>query len=271
MWIRRPRNITGSPISRPRCSRRRRPDPDGPTVLPGTYTVKLIVSATTRTQPLVVHNDPGVGEAPATLAAQRRQYDLAMKVYDAMQIAHREFVQLARVRAQLKPMLTSTDPEVAQSAADLDTRLTDLDGSDWTGLVIPDADDEAAGEVDEKEGKHPDFVPPKPVSLSKDYDDPTSILGRGFNNVNHAPALATMSAEFGGMLRKRLDAVTAPDDVAVADYERSCQQLSSVLEAWRAVNAQDLPRMNAGLAARKLPPLPVATSVSSITCGSKAP
>ena len=245
-------------------------DPDGPLVLAGSYRVKLTVAGATYTQPLVVHNDPRVGEAPATLAAQRRQFDLAMKMYDAMQIAHREFVQLARVRAQLRPLLTSPDPQVALSAADLDARLADLDGSDWTGLVIPDADDEA-GEVDEKEGKHPDFVPPKPVSISKDYDDPTSILGRRFANVDHAPAFATVSAAFGGMLTKTVDAAAAPDAVAVADYERSCQQLSGVLEAWRAINAQDLPRVNAELAQRKLPPLPIATSVSTIVCGSREP
>ena len=64
-----------------------------------------------------------------------------------------------------------------------------------------------------------------PVSISKDYDDPTSILGRAFNNGNHAPALATLSAGLGGMLTKTIDAVAAPDATAVADYVRSCQQL----------------------------------------------
>ena len=47
----------------------------------------------------------------------------------------------------------------------------------------------------------------------------------------------------------------------------SCQQLSGVLETWRAINAQDLPRLNAELATRKLPALPVATTVPTIACG----
>ena len=102
-----------------------------------------------------------------------------MKMYDAMQIAHREFVQLARVRGAAPAAADVAGADVAPAAADLDARLAELDGSDWTGLVVPDADDEAQ-EVEEKEGKHPDFVPPKPVSVSKDYDDPTSILGRAF-------------------------------------------------------------------------------------------
>jgi hypothetical protein len=245
-------------------------DPDGPAVLPGSYRVKLTVAGTTYAQSLVVHNDPRVGEAPATLRAQRRQFDLAMKTYDAMHIAHREFVQLARVRAGLRPLLTSADAQLAAAAADLDARLSDLDGSDWTGLVIPDADDEA-GEVDEKEGKHPDFVPPKPVSVSKDYDDPTSILGRRFANVDRPPAFATVSTAFAGILTKPVDPGAAPDAVAFADYERSCQQLSGVLEAWRTINARDLPGLNAELTRRTLPPLPIVTSVSTIACGSKAP
>ena len=38
-------------------------------------------------------------------------------------------------------------------------------------------------------------MPPKPVSVSKDYDDPTTILGRRFANVNHSPALTIVSAD----------------------------------------------------------------------------
>jgi hypothetical protein len=247
------------------------PDPDGPPVLPGTYRVRLTVAGKPYAQPFVVHNDSRVGEAPATVAAQRRQFDLALKMYDAMQIAHREFMRLGRVRAQLRSLLSSSDEQVAAAATDLDARLVQLDGSDWTDLIIPDEDpDEFDPEEAEEQGiKHPDFIPPKPVSISKDYDDPTSILGRHFANVEHAPALATVSVAFGGMLTKTIDAAAAPDATAVADYERSCRQLSGVLEAWRAVNAQDLPRLNAELARRKLPPLPIATSVSTIACGSK--
>jgi hypothetical protein len=194
-----------------------------------------------------------------------------MKIFDAMQIAHRGFVQVTRVRAELRPMLTAPDPEVALAAADLDARLAGLDGSDRTGLVVPDADEATGTEIDEKEDKHPDFAPPVAVPISKDYDDPTSILGRAFSNVNQAPAFATLSAAFGGLLTKTVRAAAAPDAAAVATYEASCQQLSGVLDAWRAINAQDLPRVNAERATRRLPPLSIATSVPAIVCGSKEP
>jgi hypothetical protein len=246
-------------------------DPDGPQVLAGSFRVRLTVRGQVYSQPLIVRDDPRVGEAPEALAAERRQFDLAMKMYDAMQIAHRAFVQVARVRAELRPMLTSPDPEVALSAADLDARLAGLDGSDRTGLIVPDADDAAGGEIDEKEDKHPDFAPPAAVPISKDYDDPTSILGRAFSNVNQAPAFATVSAAFGGLLTKTVRAAAAPDAAAVATYDASCQQLSGVLDAWKAINAQDLPRLNAEWATRRLPALPIATSVPTIACGSKEP
>ena len=246
-------------------------DPDGPRALAGTYRVRLTVAGQVYAESLSVRNDPRVDEAPAARLARERQFDLAMKMYDAMQIAHRGFAQLTRVRAELRPMLTSPDPDVALGAADLDARLAGLDGSDRTGLVVPDADEGAGAEIDEKEEKHPDFVPPVAVALSKDYDDPTSILGRAFNNVNQAPAFATVSATFGGMLTKTTDAATAPDAAALAAYESSCLQLSGVLEAWKAINAQDLPHLNAEWATRGLPPLSIATSVPTLVCGSREP
>ena len=109
-------------------------------------------------------------------------------------------------------------------------------------------------------------MPPKPVSVSKDYDDPTSILGRRFANVDHAPAFATVSMALGGMLTSTAHTSGGPDAAAVAGYGRACQQLSAVLEAWNAINAQDLPRLNAQLAARRLPLLPLGTEMSTITC-----
>src|SRR6185436_5042941 len=239
------------------------PDPDGPRVLAGTYRVTLRIAGRSYMQPLIVKNDPRA--TPAMLAAERREFDLAMKIYDAMRVAHDAFLQLARVRARLKPFLTSADDNVATTAADLETRLVQLDGSDWTGLIVPDEDqdDFDLDEAEEQGVKHPDFIPPKPVSVSKDYDDPTSILGRKFASVNHSPAFATLSADLGTMLTKT---IKTPDTVTGADYDRSCQLLSGVLDAWRVMNAQDLARVNAELATKKLAALPVAATVPAIVC-----
>lgn len=239
-------------------------NPDGPQVLAGSYRLRLTVAGREYFQPLVVRNQASA--TPASLEARRQQFDLAMKAYDAMSASHRGFLQLKRLRNQITPLLTSSDPDIAAAAADLDTRLAAIDGSDWTGLVIPDADNDASeADEDAKEGKHPDFVPPKAVPLSKDYDDPTTILGRAFANVDHAPAFAILSTALGGVVTKT-DAATAPDPLANESYNRSCQQLAGVLQTWQTINAQDLPRLNGELAKRKLAALPVVSNVPAIAC-----
>jgi hypothetical protein len=238
-------------------------DPEGPRVLPGNYRVRLTAAGQSYTQPLVVRADPSL--SPAALDIERQQFALAMKAYDAMQASHRAFLQLTRLRAGLKPLLASADPDIAALATDLDTRLGVIDGSDWTGLVIPDADDASEVEEDAKEGKHPDFVPPKPVSLSKDYDDPTSVLGRNFANVDHAPAFAILGTKLGEMLT-RIERAAAPDALATGDYDTFCQQLADVLGTWQGMNGGDVPGLNVELAKRRLSPLPVAASIPSISC-----
>ena len=240
-------------------------DPDGPRVLPGTYRVTLDAGGRTYSQPLVVGADPA--STPELAAARRQEFDLAMKVYDAMVRAHQGFLQLERARDRITPLLASSDQDLAALAAYLDAGLAVLDGSDWTGLVIPDAEDESLDfEEDAKEGKHPDFVPPKPVSLSKDYDDPTSVLGRNFANVDHAPAFAILGTKLGEtMARLDRDAGT-PDALAVENYATRCEQLAGVLDEWRAINAGDLPRLNEELAKRRLPPVAIASNVPAITC-----
>jgi hypothetical protein len=242
------------------------PDPNGPRVLGGPYRIRLSAGGQTYTQTLTVRDLA----SPAIIEAERQQFDLAMKITAAMQIAHREFLGLSRVRAQLKPLLVSADSDVAAAATALDTQLSNIDGSDWAGLVIPDDESGEVGEVDEKEGKHPDFVPPAPVSVSKDYDDPTSILGRRFANLDHPPAFATLSTALGDVLTKA-NASVAPDAATTTGYQQSCERLSGVLDTWRALNANDLASLNARLTALKMPALPVAAAVSTIACGSGRP
>jgi hypothetical protein len=246
-------------------------DPNGPWVLPGTYTITLSSGGRSFTQPLVVRAAPGAAATPAAIQAQRQAYDFAMRMSDAMAVAHRGFLQLATLRAKVTPLLSASDPDLVALVTPFDTALKDLDGSAAI-LVIPDDESGEVGDADEdaKEGKHPDFVPPKPVSLSKDYDDPTSILGRRFNNVN-PPAFATSSVTIGDLLSKSVASTSAPDPLAIAAYQEACGKLSSVLDAWASINAQDVPRMNVELEARHLPALPIATDLPGLSCGARAP
>jgi photosystem II stability/assembly factor-like uncharacterized protein len=75
------------------------PEPKGPWVVPGTYTVKLTANGTSYTKPLVVKMDPRVRSGPAALKAQ---FDLSKRVYDAINTIRATLprVQQARERAQ---------------------------------------------------------------------------------------------------------------------------------------------------------------------------
>jgi len=63
-------------------------EPEGPWVMPGTYTVRLTVDGTVHTKPLTVRMDPRVKTPPTAL---REQHDLSVALYDA--------VLLSRTRA----------------------------------------------------------------------------------------------------------------------------------------------------------------------------
>jgi hypothetical protein len=238
-------------------------EPDGPMILAGPYRARLTVGGRTYMQPFVVRNDPRA--TPAQLQARRQQFDLAMNAYDAMVVAHQSFLQLARLRPVVRSLMQSADADVAAAATDLDARLSVIDGSDWTGFIMPDVDQDT-GDIEEEEEfvKHPDFIPPVAVGLSKDYDDPTSILGRKFANVVHAPAFAILTTTLGGLVDKA--SRDTPDVLALESYAQLCKDLSGVLGEWRAMNALELPRLNADLGARGLTRLPIAVDVPVVAC-----
>jgi len=75
------------------------PEPKGPFVVPGAYSVKLTVNGKPYTQPLVVKMDPRVKQ-PAD--ALQQQFDLSKRVYDAINTIQATLpkVQQARERAQ---------------------------------------------------------------------------------------------------------------------------------------------------------------------------
>jgi hypothetical protein len=158
-------------------------------------------------------------------------------------------------------------------ATDLDTKLAAIDGSDWTGLVIPDVDNDNQAELEEeaKEGKHPNFVPPQAVSLSKDYDDPTSVLGRNFANVDPPPAFAIVGTRLGELVDRVDRARGAPDALSTDNWQVSCERLASILDTWRALTNTDLPRLSAELGKRHLPAISVPSNTPAITCAAKRP
>jgi hypothetical protein len=97
--------------------------------LPGTYTVKLIVDGQTYSQPLVVRNDPRVGESQSMMSALRAQDKLAMAAVQGMKDSYAANSEVAAVRAQLAAIPKSSMPaDVVTAATALDTKLATFGG-----------------------------------------------------------------------------------------------------------------------------------------------
>jgi len=73
--------------------------PQGPYVLPGTYTLKLTVAGKSQTVPLEVKLDPRVKASQADL---QKRFDLQMKVRDDIEELHTAVNQLRGVRSQME-------------------------------------------------------------------------------------------------------------------------------------------------------------------------
>jgi photosystem II stability/assembly factor-like uncharacterized protein len=75
------------------------PSPTSPWVMPGTYTVKLIVDGKSMTQPLVVKMDPRVKTSTEGL---QQQFTLSKQMYDGIVAANGALEQLRVIRAGAK-------------------------------------------------------------------------------------------------------------------------------------------------------------------------
>ena len=75
------------------------PEPRGPWVMPGTYTVRITVGALVQAQPLVVKMDPRVKTSPADL---ERQFALSRRLSEAIGRVHDRIVRLEAGSPQRK-------------------------------------------------------------------------------------------------------------------------------------------------------------------------
>jgi photosystem II stability/assembly factor-like uncharacterized protein len=99
--------------------------PVGPTVLPGTYTVKLTVGAQTFSQQVEIKMDPRVTASAADLA---EQFNLASQIRDAMNSSFRALTEIRSLRAQIKSLLASNQKgALASSLRAFDQKLAALD------------------------------------------------------------------------------------------------------------------------------------------------
>ena len=73
--------------------------PEGPIVLPGTYTLKLTAAGKTQTQPLVIKMDPRLKLNEADLA---KQFELSRKIADSITQLHEAVNQIRTLRSDMQ-------------------------------------------------------------------------------------------------------------------------------------------------------------------------
>jgi len=98
----------------------------GPTVVPGTYQVRLTAAGKSQTHTFEVHKDPRV---PTTLADYQKRFELHMKIRDKLSETHEAIAKIRDVREQLKSVgerskLAAADTSVAAAARVLTAKLT---------------------------------------------------------------------------------------------------------------------------------------------------
>ncbi|MFN7946285.1 MAG: glycoside hydrolase [Blastocatellia bacterium] len=105
------------------------PQPVGPTVLPGDYTVKLTVDGKSITQPLTIRMDPRVTTAPAGIA---KMHEVAMRCYDSIARIRTTQAEIRKLREQLKSAREQAERAGASATvsaiAELDKKVAAMEG-----------------------------------------------------------------------------------------------------------------------------------------------
>ncbi|HEX6715668.1 MAG TPA: hypothetical protein VF088_01075, partial [Pyrinomonadaceae bacterium] len=100
--------------------------PLGPSVLPGTYTVKLTANGTSLTQPLTVKMDPRVKTG---MPALTQQFNLSLEAYRGMQQTFDAVDQIKKLRTQIKESISRVDRgPLAEALSALDKKAATIGG-----------------------------------------------------------------------------------------------------------------------------------------------
>jgi hypothetical protein len=104
------------------------PQPKGPWVQPGTYTVTLHAGGRKFSQPITVRMDPRVNTPSVKL---QEQYSLSMECYEGMHRIYKAVVQVHKLRNGIHSLAgTINNPRWNDSLSSLDKKLGMLEGSD---------------------------------------------------------------------------------------------------------------------------------------------
>jgi len=212
------------------------PAPHGPLALPGAYTVKLIVDGQAYSQPLIVRNDPRLGESPSMMAALRAQDKLAMAAVQGMKDSYSANSEVAAVRAELAAIPRNSLPaDVATAATALDTKLATFGGPQRGGGRGPGGGGGFGGPV----------------------RTPGSLLS--FIAINNL-----FNTVLGPLSQNGID--MAPTKAQVDTLQSACGEFTSTANGWKKMLDSDLADFNSLLTRNNLAPLkltPTAVSLPS--------
>ncbi|MGA7237737.1 MAG: hypothetical protein WBY44_18770, partial [Bryobacteraceae bacterium] len=110
------------------------PGPHGPQVIPGVYTLKLIVDGQVYARDVTVVNDPRAGESPALMTALRSQNKLTLLSVQGMEHSFEGHEEVNAVRDQLATLMKGNLPaDLADQAKTLQASLTKIGGATQGG------------------------------------------------------------------------------------------------------------------------------------------
>ena len=211
------------------------PAPHGPLVLPGTYTVKLLVDGAAYTQKVIVHNDPRIGESAKMMASLRLQNKLALAAVQGMKDSYAANEEVSAVRSQLAALKSSSLPaEVAAEATALDTKLATFGGALARG------------------GRGSGF--------GGGVRAPGSILA--FNAIN-----GMFNTVLGPISQNGID--MPPSKAGVDTWESGCGEFTTTLNAWKTMLGGDVISFNSLLAKNNLTPMKITQSEMKVPASCK--
>jgi hypothetical protein len=207
------------------------PGPHGPQVIPGVYTLKLIVdgqSCETCNQTVTVRNDPRVGESPKVMADLRAKNKVMMLAYDGAKNSNAGNSEVLAVRQQMTALSSGQLPaDVAAAATALNTKL-----ATFGGVVAGRGGRGGGGGGGRGRGGTP---------------DPNAIMP--FNNLNGSFDAIVSTSQVG------ID--EAPTQAQIDTWLADCKDYNKTVAAWKTMQSKDLSDFNALLSKNNLKPLQV--------------
>ncbi|HKN75818.1 MAG TPA: hypothetical protein VJW94_11620 [Candidatus Acidoferrum sp.] len=208
------------------------PGPHGPQVIPGIYTLKLIVDGKTYTQTVTVRNDPRVGESPKVMTDLRAKNKLMMLAYQGAKDSYSGNSEVLAVRQQVASLSDNQLPDdVAKATKDINVKL-----ATFGGIVAARGQGPGGGG-----GRGRDALPPGAIK-------PFNTLNGSFNAI-------VSTSQVG------LD--EAPTQAQIDSWEAGCTDYNAAVTAWKKMQSEDLVAFNALLTKSHVSPLQVSPSALS--------